>query len=34
MKGYVFEDENDLFVGITTALNQVSREELETVFAE
>jgi hypothetical protein len=34
MKGCVFEDENELFVGITAELNKVSRDGLEPVFQE
>jgi hypothetical protein len=34
VKGCIFEDENERFVGIMTELNKVSREKLEAVFEE
>jgi hypothetical protein len=34
MKGYLFEDENELLAGIINELNKISREQLETVFQE
>jgi hypothetical protein len=34
MKGCLFEDENELWVGIISELNKISREQLETVFQE
>jgi hypothetical protein len=32
MKGCVFEDENERFVGTMTELNRVNREELQAVL--
>jgi hypothetical protein len=34
MNGCLFEDENELLTSITSELNKISRETLETVFQE